>query len=204
MYTHDEINEMVSRKHGFGGAQVSQTEYSTAMDSLRKKLAEAVATGNAPGLVLQLERAISKLEKESALQKEVFDRATRKQVEVNRRNRENNVARDIAAGLQLKMEEQQTEGDDQKDPFTRYVLSIFNDAEPFSQQRHLPFLNVGGRLVPRYYGRTQSPWTERKSERLAAEEVLRRMARLLPCPVLLKRKTIPQQQPLIKRKLLLL
>lgn len=120
VYTHDEISKMVSKNTGFV-VEVAQTEYATALERLKKKLNDAMTRPGEEKLVLQLSKAIQKIEDDSATQKLLFDKATKKNTEVNARNRRNNVERDGAAGRAGMAEEAAGSREEaiKKDPFSR-------------------------------------------------------------------------------------
>lgn len=80
------------------------TEYSTAMESLLKKLDEA-KKDNDVDLVETVRKTIERLEAESARQREVNERASSGNINVNKRSRESNVQRDMAAGMRKRQED---------------------------------------------------------------------------------------------------
>lgn len=120
-YSHEEIARMVRDRHGLNKAVV--TDYSTAMESLIKRRDEAKATKDYDELE-KLNKAIDKLDSENQRQREISERAYRDQVEVNRRMKEANVRRDMAAGMRKRQEDQEalargTVSNTVADPFIR-------------------------------------------------------------------------------------
>eukprot|EP00981_Chlorochromonas_danica_P004636 scaffold919_cov153-Ochromonas_danica.AAC.19 len=103
-YSHEEIARMVRDRHGLNKAVV--TDYSTAMESLVKRRDEAKATKDYDELE-KLNKAIDKLESENQRQRDISERVYRDQVEVNRRMKEANVRRDMAAGMRKRQEDQE-------------------------------------------------------------------------------------------------
>lgn len=104
VYNHDEIKSMVRNKVGFN--KLLTTEYSTAMDSLLKKREEAQLLGDKDYLDA-VNKNIKLLEHENDRQKTIFEKKFKKQLEVNRRMKESNVRRDMAAGMRKRQEDQE-------------------------------------------------------------------------------------------------
>ncbi len=102
VYTHQEIRAMVAKKSGLNKSLV--TEYSTAMESLRKKLDEARAEKDYEA-ISAVQKTIELLESESARPKDANTLASRHHIEVNKRSRESNVQRDMAAGMRKRQED---------------------------------------------------------------------------------------------------
>ena len=121
VYTDEEIKGMVKKSMGLDKSKV--TEFSTAMESLQKKL--AIARANTDYETLEVvQKTIDALQSKFQDEKEKFDRATSRQVTVNRKMKENNVRRDMEAGKRLRAEnlEAAAKGIQSKaeaDPFSR-------------------------------------------------------------------------------------
>lgn len=104
VYSHDEIKSMVKNKVGYN--KLLTTEYSTAMESLDKKREEA-QKANDTDYLEAINKNIRLLEAENVRQKKIFERTFKKQLEVNRRMKEGNVRRDMAAGMRKRQEDQE-------------------------------------------------------------------------------------------------
>jgi RNA polymerase-associated protein RTF1 len=104
VYSHDEIKSMVKSKVGYN--KLLTTEYSTAMESLYKKREEAQIS-NETEYLEAINKNIRLLEAENERQKKIFERTFKKQLEVNRRMKEGNVRRDMAAGMRKRQEDQE-------------------------------------------------------------------------------------------------
>ncbi len=126
VYTHKEIQEMVARNNGAqtislpfhcltvyfdyigvfiaGKDKSKTTEYSTAMESLLKLKEEAREQKDLDALEA-VQKTIDQLERESARQKRLNEEASRHHIEVNKRSRESNVQRDMAAGMRKRQED---------------------------------------------------------------------------------------------------
>ena len=112
---------MVKKSIGLDKSKV--TEFSTAMESLQKKLVAARASKDYEALEI-VQKTIDALQQKFEDEKEKFDRATSRQVQVNRKMKENNVRRDMEAGKRLRAEnlEAAAKGIQSKaeaDPFSR-------------------------------------------------------------------------------------
>ncbi len=121
VYSHDEIKRMVSNK--VGNNKVYATDYSNAMEYLVKKRQEAIKNCDDDAR-RAFQKTIDFLEKENERQKQVFDKAYRKQIETNKKMRENNTKRDLlASAMKIKEEmEAQAKGilpNSIADPFVR-------------------------------------------------------------------------------------
>ena len=95
VYTDEEIKNMVKRSIGLDKSKV--TEFTTAMESLQKKLATARAETDYEALEV-VQKTMDHLQRSFNIQKDKFDKATAKQLLVNKKMRENNVKRDMEAG----------------------------------------------------------------------------------------------------------
>lgn len=95
-YTESEIKEMVSRRLGMDKSIV--TDYSTAVESLRRKLTAAQQDKDYDTMEA-VQKTLEKLQTEFKAQKAAHDKAVRGQLAVNQRMRAGNVQRDIAAGM---------------------------------------------------------------------------------------------------------
>jgi len=73
---------------------------------------------------------INRFKTQMAAEKEKFDLATKKSLEVNKRNRENNMQRDMKAGMRKRQEDnlaakQGIKSQAEADPFIRFVIHPF-------------------------------------------------------------------------------
>jgi hypothetical protein len=95
VYTDEEIKNMVKKSVGLDKSKA--TEYTTAMESLQKKLVMARENTDYEAMEL-VQKTIDSLQRRYDEQKTKFDRAASRQLAVNRKMRENNVKRDMEAG----------------------------------------------------------------------------------------------------------
>jgi RNA polymerase-associated protein RTF1 len=102
-YTHSDISNMVANKMGFN--KLITTEYTTAMNILKKRLMEATENGDKERTDL-IRKEIKQLDEINDKQKLNFDQFAKKQVDINRRMRESNVVRDMDAGMRKRHDEQ--------------------------------------------------------------------------------------------------
>jgi hypothetical protein len=103
-YNVTEIAQMVSKKVGLNN--VLATEYSTAMEILHKKMEEARAAKDFKKLE-EVQKTIEKLEQVNAKQRENFEKTAKAGVEINRKMKENNMLRDMKAGMRKRQEDQE-------------------------------------------------------------------------------------------------
>mmetsp|Transcript_1438 Transcript_1438/g.2396 ORF Transcript_1438/g.2396 Transcript_1438/m.2396 type:complete len:888 (+) Transcript_1438:739-3402(+) len=121
VYTDKEVKEMVSKSAGLDKSKT--TEFTTAMESLQKKLAAARDSTDYEALEV-IQKTIDTLQQRYDEQKEIFDRTAKKQMMVNRKMKLSNIERDMAAGKRLRQEQLAAEArgvksNAQADPFTR-------------------------------------------------------------------------------------
>lgn len=102
-YSHAEIQQMVSNRVGLDKSLA--TEYSTAMESLLKKRDAAKLTKDYDVLEA-VNKTIDALEREDERQREQYEKSARKQVDMNRRMKDANVRRDMAAGMRKRQQDQ--------------------------------------------------------------------------------------------------
>lgn len=116
---------MVARNSGLDKSLV--TEFTTAMDSLNKRLIRAREVKDYESLET-IQKTIDRLQKQHDLQKEIFDRATKRQVIVNRKMKEGNTLRDMEAGMRKRQEDLEAAASGKlpnsvTDPFIRYIYN---------------------------------------------------------------------------------
>lgn len=112
---------MVTNKVGLN--KVLSTEYSNAMETLLLKRQEAI-TNCDDDARRAIQKTIDAIEKENERQKIVFEKAYRKQIETNKRMRENNTKRDLMASMQKRKEDKEAQAkgvvpNSIADPFVR-------------------------------------------------------------------------------------
>jgi RNA polymerase-associated protein RTF1 len=104
VYNHSEISGMIAKKEL---NRLLTTEYTAAMESLKKDLEKAKAAEDPNNEQIEfISKEIRKLEKIDEKQKEIFERNLKRQTEINHRMRESNVKRDMEAGMKKRTEEQ--------------------------------------------------------------------------------------------------
>jgi len=137
VYTNDEIQNMVKLKLGLNRA--ATTEYSTAMEDLEQRRALAAQEQDYDVLEL-LQKTIDKFKTQMAAEKEKFDMATRKSLEVNKRNRESNMLRDMKAGMRKRQEDHLA---------AKQGIKSQAEADPFIRRETKPKIlwNTGKRLA---------------------------------------------------------
>lgn len=125
-YTHEDISHMVSSKLGLN--KFVTTEYSTAMNLLKRRLDDALLK-NDKDKIETLRKEIRRLDEITEKQKELFEANAKKQSDINRRMRESNVTRDMDAGMRKRHEEQEAVSkgilpNAISDPFIRYEFLL--------------------------------------------------------------------------------
>eukprot|EP01035_Chromulina_nebulosa_P020353 gene20353-26417_t len=101
VYSQEEITQMVHNKQGYNKEMV--TDFFTARNSLMKRRMKAIETQDFDELTI-IDKQIDVLENKFKIDKEKCDKIAIKFVSINKRNREENFKKDVAAGKKKKLE----------------------------------------------------------------------------------------------------
>mmetsp|Transcript_8850 Transcript_8850/g.13248 ORF Transcript_8850/g.13248 Transcript_8850/m.13248 type:complete len:634 (+) Transcript_8850:73-1974(+) len=116
-YTHEEIQSMVDKNLGKNKALT--TNYANAVACLEKKL-ESARTEQDFDEMERLQKEIEKIQRDIKISKDMYQKKYSSYSDLNRRNREMNLKKDMEAGVRRKQLEASQQGDNKMiDPFAR-------------------------------------------------------------------------------------
>eukprot|EP01038_Epipyxis_sp_PR26KG_P012528 gene12528-16803_t len=137
VYTNEDIKMMVASKLGL--RKDVTTDYETAEKILREKLKNAIAEQDFD-LMSELQKTLDFMNNKMESQKLKFERAAKRQMDVNKKNREGNITRDMMAGKKKRQ--------DDKDALAKGIQSN-SVADPFIRRETKPKIlwNTGAKLL---------------------------------------------------------